>query len=73
VLMPLLLETDAPPSPGAKLETGETNAAEITSAAYSPALKKVVALGYVKTEYARPHEPLPLGPIHAEVATPTGR
>jgi tRNA-modifying protein YgfZ len=73
VLMPLLLDTEAPPSPGAKLETGETSAAEITSAAYSPALKKVVALGYVKTEYARPHEPLTLGPIHAEVAAPARR
>jgi folate-binding protein YgfZ len=73
VLMPLVLDTDQPPSPGAKLQTGETSAAEITSAAYSPALKKVVALGYVKTEYARPHEPLTLGPIHAEVAAPAGR
>jgi glycine cleavage system aminomethyltransferase T len=73
VLMPLLLETDAPPSPVAKLQTGETSAAEITSAAYSPALKKVVALAYVKTEHARPHERLTLGPIHAEVAAPGGR
>jgi folate-binding protein YgfZ len=73
VLMPLLLDTDAPPSPGAKLQVGETSAAEITSAAYSPALKKIVALGYVKTEYARPHEPLMLGDIQAEVAAPTGR
>jgi folate-binding protein YgfZ len=73
VLMPLVLDTDQAPSPGARLETGETSAAEITSAAYSPALKKVVALGYVKTEYARPHEPLTLGPIHAEVAAPAGR
>lgn len=67
LLMPLVLDTQEPPAPGAKLETGETNAAEITSAAYSPALKKVVALAYVKTEYARPHEPLTLGSIHAEV------
>jgi len=73
VLMPLLLETEAPPSPGAKLQIGQTSAAEITSAAYSPELKKVVALGYVKTEHARPHEQLTLGLIHAEVATPTGR
>ena len=61
------------PARAAKLQTGETRAAEITSAAYSPALKKVVALGYVKTEHARPHEPLTLGPIHAEVVVLTGR
>jgi folate-binding protein YgfZ len=45
VLMPLTLETNEPPAPGTKLE----NASEITSAAYSPALEKVVALAYVRT------------------------
>ena len=73
MLMPLLLETEEPPAAGAKLQTGDTSAAEITSAAYSPAFKKVVALGYVKTEFARPHEPLTLGSIHAEVAAVAGR
>jgi tRNA-modifying protein YgfZ len=46
VLMPLTLETTEPPAPGTKLE----NATEIMSAEYSPALGKVVALGYVRTE-----------------------
>lgn len=73
VLMPLLLHTEQPPGPGSKLETGDTSVAEITSAAYSPALKKVVALGYVKTEHARPHEELKLGDIHAEVGGPAAR
>ena len=45
VLKPLTLETKEPPEPGTKLETG----AEVTSAAYSPALGKVVALAYVRT------------------------
>src|SRR5579862_8307911 len=49
VLMPLVLDTKTPPEPGAKLETGDSKAAEITSAAYSPALDKVVALAYVRT------------------------
>jgi tRNA-modifying protein YgfZ len=43
VLMPLVLDTKEPPAAGAKLET-----TEITSAAYSPALDKVVALGSVR-------------------------
>ena len=43
VLMPLVLDAKEPPDPGTKLET-----TEITSAAYSPALDKVVALGYVR-------------------------
>ena len=44
VLTPLVLEGKEPPVPGAKLETGT----EFTSAAYSPALDKVVALAYVR-------------------------
>ena len=44
-LTPLILDTKEPPAPGTKLE----NASEITSAAYSPALGKVVALAYVRT------------------------
>jgi folate-binding protein YgfZ len=43
VLKPLVLDTKEPPAPGTKLET-----TEITSAAFSPALDKVVALGYVR-------------------------
>ncbi|MGA2879892.1 MAG: folate-binding protein [Bryobacteraceae bacterium] len=48
VLKPLTLETTEPPAPGTKLELNGTGA-EITSAAYSPALGKVVALAYVRT------------------------
>jgi folate-binding protein YgfZ len=44
VLKPLVLEMTEPPVTGTKLEDG----AEITSAAYSPALGKVVALAYVR-------------------------
>jgi aminomethyltransferase len=73
VLMPLLLDTKLPPEPGAKLQIGEASAAEITSAAYSPALDKVVALGYVRTEHSRPHTAMTLGETHAEVAAPGQR
>ncbi len=44
VLKPLTLDTKLPPAPGTKLE----DATEITSAAYSPAIDKVVALAYVR-------------------------
>jgi folate-binding protein YgfZ len=43
VLMPLVLDEKQPPAPGTKLPVGE-----ITSAAYSPALDKVVAFAYVR-------------------------
>jgi folate-binding protein YgfZ len=71
LLMPLILDTRVVPEPGAKLQIGEASAAEITSAAYSPALEKVVALGYVRTEHARPHTVMTLGETHAEVAAPS--
>ena len=70
VLMPLQLDTKTPPEPGTKLLSGETNAAEITSAEFSPALGRVVALGYVRTEHARPHTAMTLGEVRAEVAEP---
>jgi len=54
VLMPLHLETEQPPEPGTKLQIGEASVAEITSAAYSPALGRVVALAYVRVEHAKP-------------------
>jgi aminomethyltransferase len=49
VLMRVEIEGTEPPAPGTKL-----GAAEITSAAYSPALGKVVALAYVRSESAKP-------------------
>jgi tRNA-modifying protein YgfZ len=71
VLMPLQLDTSTPPDPGSKLHIGEANVAEITSAAFSPALGRVVALGYVRTEHARPHTAMTLGDdVQAEVAVP---
>jgi tRNA-modifying protein YgfZ len=45
VLKPLILDMKEPPAPGSKLDDGTT---EITSAAHSPALDKVVALAYVR-------------------------
>jgi folate-binding protein YgfZ len=45
LLKPLQLDTKEPPAVGTKLEGGT----EITSAEYSPALGKVVALAYVRT------------------------
>jgi tRNA-modifying protein YgfZ len=70
VLMPLQLDTATPPEPGTKLQIGADNVAEITSAAFSPALGRVAALGYVRTEHARPHTAMTLGDVQAEVASP---
>lgn len=72
VLMPLQLDSKTPPESGSKLQIGDANVAEITSAAFSPALGRVVALGYVRTEHARPHTSMTLGDVQAEVTTPVG-
>jgi len=50
-LMPVRIRSTQPPAPGVKLKSDGKDAAEITSAAYSPALDEVVALAYVRTGY----------------------
>jgi folate-binding Fe-S cluster repair protein YgfZ len=42
------------PAPGTKLKVGDADAAEIASAVFSPALGRVVALGYVRTQFSEP-------------------
>jgi folate-binding protein YgfZ len=54
LLMPVEIDSTEPPAPGSKLPWGE-----ITSAAYSPARNKVVALAYVRTELATSGTELP--------------
>jgi tRNA-modifying protein YgfZ len=47
-LVRLAIETQEPPPPGAKITAGGRDVGEITSAVYSPAAGRVVALGYVR-------------------------
>ena len=49
-LKSLRISASTAPEPGTKLTLDGQNIAELTSAAYSPALGEVVALGYVRTE-----------------------
>jgi aminomethyltransferase len=50
LLKPIQLAGENPPPAGTKLLLGDTPAGEITSAAYSPALHKIVAMAYMRTE-----------------------
>lgn len=50
-LMPVEIDATEPPAPGTKLQSGGKDAAEITSARYSPALGKTAALAYVRMDY----------------------
>jgi tRNA-modifying protein YgfZ len=58
---------EVPPA-GVKLKAGDADAAEIASAAYSPALGKVVTLAYVRSAYAETGTRLTLDTAPAEVA-----
>lgn len=61
LLMPLRIEAVEVPVAGTKLLEGTSSVAEITSAAFSPALGQVVALAYVRADRARPGTELRLG------------
>jgi folate-binding protein YgfZ len=65
------LEIDAlePPAAGTKLTSGGAAAAEIMSSAFSPALAKVVALAYVRVQFAEPGTELRLGDSRVRVTT----
>lgn len=53
-LMPVRIRSTQPPVAGTKLKSDGKDAAEVTSAAFSPALGEVVALAYVRTDYQAP-------------------
>lgn len=54
LLAPLAIETTAPPAPGTKVQAGEKEAGEITSAVYSPRHNAVRALSLLRAEFAKP-------------------
>jgi folate-binding protein YgfZ len=72
VLCRLEIDTTEVPAPGAKLKGSEKAAeaavAEIVSAAYSPALGKVVAMAYVRIPHNEPGTELLLGEVPARVS-----
>jgi folate-binding protein YgfZ len=61
VLRRLTIDSAEPPPAGTKLKSGDADAAEIASAVYSPALGKVAALAYVRTQFAEPGTEMRLG------------
>jgi aminomethyltransferase len=67
LLVRLSLEGSAPPAPGAALRSGEMQVGAITSAAYSPAFGRVVALGYVRADCAAAGTALAVDECRAQV------
>jgi tRNA-modifying protein YgfZ len=68
VLCRLEIDTTEIPSSGTKLKFGDADAAEIVSAACSPALGKVVAMAYVRIPLNEPGTELSLGEVRARVS-----
>ena len=68
-LMTVRIDTQEVPATGAKLTSGEKELGEIVSAAHSPALQKIVAMAYLRTDAATPGFKLTLGEASAEVGS----
>lgn len=54
VLKKLEIDTTEPPAAGTKFKSGDADAGEIVSSAFSPALQKTVAMAYVRVPFAEP-------------------
>lgn len=67
ILRHLEIDSTEVPAAGTKLKSGNSDAAEIVSAALSPALGKVVAMAYVRTTNSEPGTELTLGNAIARV------
>jgi tRNA-modifying protein YgfZ len=65
VLMRVEIDSTEVPAAGVKLKAGDADAAEIASAVFSPALGKVVALAYVRTQYGESGARLSLNDVRA--------
>ena len=68
VLCRLEIDTTEIPSSGTKLKFGDADAGEIASAAWSPALGKVVAMAYVRVPHNEPGTEFALGEVPARVS-----
>lgn len=67
-LTQVLIEGTVAPEAGAELRGGDAVTGKVTSAAYSPALGKVVALAYVQTAWALPGKAMQWGDAAAVVS-----
>jgi len=67
VLRRLVIEATEPPPAGTRLKSGDADSAEIASAVFSPALGKVAALAYVRTQFAESGTEMRLGDARAVV------
>lgn len=69
-LLPVQIDSRTPPPAGTKLTADGKELAEVMSAAFSPALNKVVAMAYVRTDASKPGFELRHGDSLAIVGSP---
>lgn len=70
LLAGLHIDSQEAPPPGARLFSNGNNAGKITSAAFSPALRKIVAIAYVGRDFAAPDTVLSIENHPAAVRPP---
>lgn len=72
-LVGLTVDAPAPPPANATITAGERDAGRVTSAVFSPALNRVIALGYLHRDFIEPGTAVavssPTGPVPARVTT----
>jgi aminomethyltransferase len=72
LLMGLRIDATTAPDAGTKITAGGADIGEITSAAFSPAFGKVVALGILRAQYAVPGTSVQAGDAAAITTPPAG-
>jgi len=68
-LVGLLLGGDRPPASGAVVHSGDREIGRLTSSAWSPALKRPIALAYVHRDFVAPGTAVSVGGSNATVTT----
>jgi tRNA-modifying protein YgfZ len=67
-LVGLIVSAEQPPAAGTTVRSGDREIGQVTSSAWSPALRKPIALGYVHRDFVAPGTAVVVDGVAAEVA-----
>ena len=67
-LVGLLVDGEAPPPPGTAVRRDEKEIGQVTSSAWSPALERPIALGYVQRDFVEPGTIVAVGDTGATIS-----
>jgi tRNA-modifying protein YgfZ len=68
-LVGLTIDADRPPAASAPVRSGDREIGRLTSSAWSPALKRAIALAYVHRDFVAPGTAVSVDGVRAEVTT----